>query len=138
MRCSILGYSNQIYKSTDYSTVRTSLTGQLLPLLLENEIILLDLLRRFLLNICSQQVVIIGPKKNEREPADRLNVRITIHMPPEREPTAGSRVDSNQGNRPSNRPPSALVLLLWGVQLDTENHQLVVEPLQILTAYRYR
>jgi hypothetical protein len=68
MRCSILGYSNQIYKSTDYSTVRTSLTGQLLPLLLENEIILLDLLRRFLLNICSQQVVIIGLKKMSGNP----------------------------------------------------------------------
>jgi hypothetical protein len=111
MRCLILGYSNQTYKSTDYLMVRTSLTGQLLPLL-ENEIIRLDLLWHFLLNICSQQVVIIGPKKNEREPADRLNVRITIHMPPEREPTAGSPVDSNQGNRPPNRPPSALVLLL--------------------------
>ena len=110
MRCLILGYSNQTYKSTDYLTVRTSLTGQLLPLL-ENEI-RLDLLRHFLLNICSQQVVIIGPKKNEREPADRLNVRITIHMPPECEPTAGSPVDFNQGNRPPNRPPSALVLLL--------------------------
>jgi hypothetical protein len=63
MRCLIMGYSNRIYKSTDSPKVRTSLTGQLLPILLENEVVLLDLLRRFLLNICSQQVLIIGPKK---------------------------------------------------------------------------
>jgi hypothetical protein len=69
MRCSILGYSNQIYKSTDYSTVRTSLTTQLFPLLLENDIVLLDLLRRFLLNVRSQQVVIISPKKMSGNPA---------------------------------------------------------------------